>query len=299
VLIARAFRVPVVIHIHGGGFPRYLRRFRGAKLSVLNRCAAIVVVNDHLRDMFGDHPCSARVRVLYNMLPDRTGDERLPQDNNGTTPPVRILYLGRFDPLKGCLELLEAFRTIRSTRCDAHLIMAGEGRQWQAARRFIEEHHLQDAVELLGWVEGDAKERLLDAADVMALPSSVEAFPMVILEAMQRAMPVVTVNRPGVEAQVVNRETGIIAPTPAPEHLAAALLTLIEDAQLRRQYGEAGRRRFLERFTSEVIGPELAEIYRACASGTRPSAPADRPARPADEPAALVPTGASICDDFS
>ena len=271
----------------------------GAKLSVLNRCAAILVVNDHLREMFGDHPCSARVRVLYNMLPDRAGRGRLPKDNDGKTPLVRILYLGRFDPLKGCLELLEAFRTIRSTRSDARLIMAGEGRQWQAARRFIEENHLQDAVELHGWVDGEAKERLLDAANVMVLPSSVEAFPMVILEAMQRAMPVVTVNRPGVETQVVNRETGIIAPTPAPEHLAAALSTLIEDARLRRQYGEAGRRRFLERFTSKVIGPELVEIYRTCARGTRPSAPADRTTRPADEPVVLVPTGASICDDFS
>jgi glycosyltransferase involved in cell wall biosynthesis len=284
----------VVIHIHGGGFPRYLRRCRGVKMSVLNCCGAILVVNDHLREMFDNEPCRDRVSVLYNMLPEPGGGRRPAPQRDGGPGPVRLLYLGRFDPLKGCLELLAAFSAIRSSGADVRLTMAGEGPTWQAARRLIEDNHLHEAVELLGWVDGEAKERLLDEADIMVLSSTVEAFPMVILEAMQRAMPVVTVARPGVETQVAEGETGIIAPSPAPEHLAAALRKLIEDANLRRQYGAAGRQRFLERFTSAVIGPQLADIYRRCAPGGRTVAPTDAAQQAADRPE-LTASEASAC----
>jgi glycosyltransferase involved in cell wall biosynthesis len=296
-LIARAFRMPVVMHIHAGSFAQYVRRFRTVKLSLLNCCAAILVVNDHLREIFDGQPYRDRVRVLYNMLPDRPGVRRQPPDGNGTPAVMRIIFLGRFVPLKGCPELLQAFRAIHSARSDVRLVMAGSGCEWKAARRFVEENHLREVVDLPGWVGREAKERLLDKADIMVLPSSCEAFPMVILVAMQRALPVVTVARPGVETQVTDGETGIIAPSPAPEHLAAALLELIDNPHLRRQYGAAGRRRFLERFTADVLGPELVQIYRTCAAGSRATLSRGPTTHEVCGPCKPTATGASTCDN--
>lgn len=262
--IARVFRIPVVIHIHGGGFPLYLRRFRALKLAFLNRCASILVVNDHLLDMLDDERLRDRVKVLYNMLPEPLPGRRHSRSDVQTSSSVHILYLGRFDALKGCMELLEAFRTVHKKHPNAILTMAGNGNNWQAARRFVADNQLSQSVALPGWIEGDRKEQLLDAADILVLPSFCEAFPMVILEAMQRAIPVVTAARPGAETQVVDHETGIIAKSAAPEHLAAALLELIDDPSLRNRYGAAGRQLFLQRFTSDVIGPQLVDIYCSC-----------------------------------
>jgi len=170
--------------------------------------------------------------------------------------------------LKGCMELLEAFHTVHTKHPEARLVMAGNGQNWEAACRFVAENHLKESVVLPGWIEGEGKERLLDEAGILVLPSLCEAFPMVILEAMQRALPVVTAARPGAETQVVDHVTGIIAVSAAPEHLAAALLELIEHPSLCREYGDAGRRRFLERFTSDVIGPQLVDIYCSCTNTT-------------------------------
>lgn len=263
--IARVFRIPVVIHIHGGGFPQYLRRFRSMKLAILNSCVSILVVNDHLLDMLDYEPLRGRVKVLYNMLPEPLAAGHQSEHADQESSNARILYLGRFDPMKGCLELLEAFRMIHAKQPEAQLVMAGNGRNWEAARQFVADNHLEQSVALPGWIEGVGKERLLDEANILVLPSLVEAFPMVILEAMQRAIPVVTAARPGAETQVVDHATGIIAASAAPEHLAASLLELVESPSLRRRYGDAGRQRFLERFTSDVIGPQLVDIYRSCA----------------------------------
>ena len=68
-----------------------------------------------------------------------------------------ILYLGRFDPMKGCLELLEAFRMIHAKQPEAQLVMAGNGRNWEAARQFVADNHLEQSVALPGWIEGVGK----------------------------------------------------------------------------------------------------------------------------------------------
>jgi glycosyltransferase involved in cell wall biosynthesis len=269
ILMARCFGQPVLLHIHGGGFPEYVKRFQAVKMRLIGCCALVLVVNDHLCAMFEDQPFRSRVKVLYNMLPEPpvAGARHCPTDKGDGV--ANILFLGRFEAAKGCIELLDAFRMLHGAHPRARLIMAGNGPLWDAARRFVEEHRLDGSVELPGWVEGQAKQRLLAEADILVLPSRCEAFPMTVLEAMQWAIPVVTVARPGAETQVVHGHTGLIARSISPADIHGALCELLQNPPLRRDYGAAGRRRFLERFTSEAIMRQLVDLYRSAAAGKR------------------------------
>ena len=219
--------------------------------------------------MFDDQPFRSRVKVLYNMLPEppAAAARHCPADKRDGA--ATILFLGRFEAAKGCLELLDAFRMLHRAHPRARLIMAGNGPLGDAARRFVEEHDLSGSVELPGWVEGQEKQRLLDEADILVLPSRCEAFPMTVLEAMQRAIPVVTVARPGAETQVAHGHTGLIARSMSPADIQGALCELLQNPPLRRDYGAAGRRRFLERFTSEAIVRQLVNVYRSAAASKR------------------------------
>ena len=96
---------------------------------------------------------------------------------------------------------------------------------------------------------------------MLALPSWTEGLPLVVLEAMARGRPVVATAVGGTPELVVDGETGLLVPPRDPERSPAALRRLLDDAELRRRLGEAGRRRVAERFSS-------TRCARACSRST-------------------------------
>ncbi len=102
---------------------------------------------------------------------------------------------------------------------------------------------------------------LLDAADVFVLPSRHEGMPLVLLEAMDAGLPVVATRVIGSEEVVADGETGFLVPPEDPAALGAALARLLADTELRERFGQAGRRRFRERFTHRRMAAATAEVY--------------------------------------
>jgi glycosyltransferase involved in cell wall biosynthesis len=65
----------------------------------------------------------------------------------------------------------------------------------------------------------------------------------------------------GTPEVVADGETGLLVPPRDPAALAAALRRLLEDPELRRRFGEAGRRRVAERFTAKAMEEKILELY--------------------------------------
>src|SRR3954468_2162166 len=85
--------------------------------------------------------------------------------------------------------------------------------------------------------------RLLAAADLLVLPSLYEGLPNVVLEAMRFRKPVVATAAPGRPEVVEDGRTGLLVPLHSPPALAQAIRTVLDDADLARQLGAAGRAR--------------------------------------------------------
>jgi glycosyltransferase involved in cell wall biosynthesis len=93
-------------------------------------------------------------------------------------------------------------------------------------------------------------------------PSSADAFPTALLEAMAAGVPVVATAVGGIPEIVDDGETGILlAPPPAPEAFARALETLLGDPERRARMGERGRARWEERFSAERWAQRLRAVY--------------------------------------
>jgi glycosyltransferase involved in cell wall biosynthesis len=106
----------------------------------------------------------------------------------------------------------------------------------------------------------------LSAADVVALPSRSEAYPMVLLEAAAHGRPVIATDVGGVSEIVENRKSGVLVPDPAGSDTVAdltAALDLLRDAQLRAEMGQYARTRWQAEFTPAQMARSTAEIYRA------------------------------------
>jgi len=88
-----------------------------------------------------------------------------------------------------------------------------------------------------------------------------EGFPLSILEAMRAGLPVVASDVGGVREAVMEGETGFLVPRRDGEALRARLRQLITNASLRVKMGQAGRKRFEERFTFEQMFRKTVEVY--------------------------------------
>lgn len=168
-----------------------------------------------------------------------------------------ILYVGKGDfEKKGGLVLLDAFERVRRQRPDAQLHIVGQPSL--AARPGVVSHgYVSDRAKLL---------TLLRQAHVLTLPSLVDRFGIVLVEAMACSTPCVASDY-GAMPEVV-ADAGLIVPQGDAGALAAALLSLLGDPQRSRQLGANGRRRYEARYNWPTIWATVrSEIAQAMAEG--------------------------------
>jgi glycosyltransferase involved in cell wall biosynthesis len=168
--------------------------------------------------------------------------------------------VARLCDVKGQRELIAALAEVP----DARLVLVGDDLEQGGAFRDALEREagragVRDRVVFTG-PRPDAR-ALIGELDVLALPSWTEGLPLVVLEAMASARPVVATPVGGTPELVEDGETGLLVPPRDPGALAAALRRLLADADLRRRLGEAGERRVRERFSLDAMTGRVLAIY--------------------------------------
>lgn len=181
---------------------------------------------------------------------------------DGTVPLVGVV--GRLEPQKGHTYLLEAWPAVLRDFPDARLLVAGDGTLRRALQAQAQALGAADSVIFAGF-RADVP-RLLDALDVLCLPSLYEGMPLTAIEAAAMARPVVATAVDGTPEVVADGETGRLVPPAAARPLAEALLDLLRDPARARRMGEAARARALVRFDLTRQVEETARIYRRVAA---------------------------------
>ena len=104
--------------------------------------------------------------------------------------------------------------------------------------------------------------RYLSAADIFAFPSRDEGFPVAPIEAMSAGLPCVAATAPGITDIFEGGEASgaVLVPVDDPAAFADALVRLIDDAALCEELGRRARRRALDGFSLDAIGPRLAAL---------------------------------------
>ncbi len=157
-----------------------------------------------------------------------------------------LLFVGRLRIRKGVEVLLEALARPGLGR--AHLLVAGDGEHRGALEEKAQELGVYDRVRFLGRCSAGQVRSLLDGASALVVPSIYEGMPLVILEAMEAARPVIASEVSGIPEVVTNGLTGWLVPAEDPRSLAAALEELIFDPDEGRRRGREGRQRVREQF---------------------------------------------------
>lgn len=189
---------------------------------------------------------------------------------NGTEPAdgQEILYIGRLVPEKGQAVLLEALALLAERGLRPRLLMAGEGALRPDLERLAGKLGIAAQVDFLGAVGQDQLRDLYERAAAFCLPSFGEGVPVVLMEAMAMEVPVVTTRIAGIPELVEDGRSGFVVAPGHLEELADRLQRLLEDPELRRQLGAAGRAKVIAEFDAERSAEQLFTLFEhRCPSG--------------------------------
>ncbi|MGP4001226.1 glycosyltransferase family 4 protein [Streptomyces sp. 8N706] len=178
--------------------------------------------------------------------------------------PGRIVTTSSADvPLKGLVHLVEALAKLRTENPRAHLVVVGKRAEDGPVAAAIERYGLEGAVEFVKGITDEELADLVRGAQVACVPSLYEGFSLPAAEAMATGTPLVATTGGAIpEVAGPDGETCLAVPPGDAGALAAALGRVLDDAELRRRLGTAGRERVLRRFTWEQAARGTAEHYR-------------------------------------
>ena len=171
---------------------------------------------------------------------------------------------------KGHRDLIEALAPIRDRLPKSwRLLVIGRDDGIGSELKGLAQHFgMTDNIMWLG--ERPDVEELLSASDIFVLPSHQEGFSNALLEAMAARLPAVATAVGGNIDAVADNETGLLVPVRDPRALAAAILRLAQNADLRRSFGDAARRRVEERFSLQACVDRYEILYRALGEADPP-----------------------------
>ncbi|MDX3224835.1 glycosyltransferase family 4 protein [Streptomyces sp. ME19-01-6] len=252
------------------GFTRMQKR-------VARRLPSVLTVSGSSRreiaDQLGVRP--GRVHVVHIGADTRlfSPDPAVPE------VPGRIVTTSSADvPLKGLVHLVEALAKVRTENPDAHLVVVGKRPETGPVAEAVTRYGLEGAVDFVKGISDAELVDLVRGAQIACVPSLYEGFSLPAAEAMATGTPLVATTGGAIpEVAGPDGETCLAVPPGDAGALAAALTRLLDDAELRRKLGAAGRERVLEHFTWERAAIGTVERYRE-AIAARAGAPRPRPA---------------------
>lgn len=272
--IARALRVPQVVHLHYIVGP-WLGQHA---IDTLETTEMVIGVSDYIRDNAIHHGVRAdRVHALYNSVDvppvlseldrdrirrDVIGELSLPDD------AILVGMVARLSVSKGQVDLVQALRSTLTRDRRVHLLLIGTeyprcNGLTKRIRSDARASGITNQVHLLG--QRSDIPRILDALDVFAHPSLQDPCPLAVLEAGAHGLAVVAWRDGGTETLVVDEETGLLVDPGDIAGLTRALDTIIGDPALQRTLGEKARARVATVYNPDVAGERFLELLQQAA----------------------------------
>ncbi len=197
------------------------------------------------------------------------GDGQAFRRRQGWTDEPLIVFLGRKVEGKGIETLLSVMPPVWAEAPRAVLLLAGQTSPYFKDLMDRLPVGREPRLRSLDNFPEKEKNDLLAAADLLALPSAVESFGVVFLEAWAQKKPVIGANIPAVAAMVEEGKDGYLVPYGDPPALAQAILKLLKDPDQRRQMGEAGRVKVRGRFEVGKVAEKMEAFFLQLIGHTR------------------------------
>ncbi|MGM9986035.1 MAG: glycosyltransferase [Bacillaceae bacterium] len=258
----KAFKTKMIVTVHGGDLDKMIRIhpfiYKWTK-KVLQEADAVIAVGEELYNRVS-HEFGAKQKNVYRL--SMGVDERIfyPMKETGNLPATIkgkhiILFVGNIVKQKGIDELINAFSIVEKEMEDIILIFIGPIRDDSFLRKIKEKKRIL----YIGALQQREICIWMNRATVFVLPSHLEGFGLVALEAMACGTPVIGTEVGGLKYLLKDGHGILVQPYDVTE-LAEAIIKLVKDPSKQKELIKKGQKRAKEHSVEKVLST-LEELY--------------------------------------
>jgi len=258
VIIGKLCNIPVVISEHFSAFPKKSLPFSEVKKAkfCMERSRAVLPVSNYLRKSIENHGIKNRFHVIPNVV-----DVKLfyPSHKNKDAYIKRILLVALLDSKKGVPHLLKALSMLKNRRSDFILDIVGDGPEREKYEKMADALGIAEKINFYGTKTKKEVATFMQKSHFFVLPSPLETFGVVLIEALASGLPVIATNIGG-PSEIINNNVGILIQPASPIALEKAIDYMLN--HYKDYDSEALAKYTREKFSYEVIGNKINHIYQ-------------------------------------
>lgn len=257
VLILKLLRCKMVFHYHNKGIQKYQGKWLLNKIySFQFRNSRAILLSELLYPDLSKYLPREKVYFCPNGIPSVQHidlDFQILKRNSKTTP--EILFLSNMMEAKGVYIFLEACNILntKKVKFQANFIGAWADIKQNDFNAFVVKNKLERKVVYAGERYGNEKSEFFNAADIFVHPTLNDCFPLVVLEAMQHGLPVISSDEKALPEIIENSISGYIIPKNDPAALAEKIELLIRNPFLRSRMGKNALKKFNDSYTLNIF----------------------------------------------
>jgi glycosyltransferase involved in cell wall biosynthesis len=262
IIVCKLFCKNIILHQHGKGFSKYREKsiynylyricFKDVKVILLSwrlyNDISYFVKKDQI------YICPNGIPEIYNYQPNYDKENKV----------LRLLFLSNLIISKGVYELLNACKILKDKGYIFECLFIGGHTKELSLKIFHEEiqkRDLNDFVKYLGTALFEKKSQFYEMCDIFVFPTFHESFGLVLLEAMQHGLPIVTTYEGGIPDIVKDNINGFLCYPQDNIGLAEKIEILLNDKHLRIKFGENGFKIFKSKFKKDTFEKKIIEIF--------------------------------------
>ncbi len=265
VIILKLFRKKIIYHFHNKGVrTKQHKKLDNLLYSFTFKDTKSILLSPLLYNDIAKYVRTEDVFYCANGIPEIYNHSTMKGECNKKNNPCTLLFLSNMIVEKGVMVLLDACKLLKKNNSSFECHFVGE---WASVseddfKQYVAINNLSDCIFSHGKKYNEEKLAFFCSSHVFVLPTFNECFPLVLLEAMQFQLPVVSTNEGGIAEIISDGVTGFIVPHNNPIKLADTLRLLINNAELISQMGAAGKKRFQEKFTIKHFEDRMLTILK-------------------------------------
>ncbi len=179
----------------------------------------------------------------------------------GEGSSLRLITVGRLDPIKGYPLLLDALTKVVKTNANVHLTMVGSGPLEQLLKDKVTSLSLSNSVSMPGAISAEKLPDVLNDHDCLIVSSFMEGVPVVLMEAMSKGMLVISTAVGGVPELVTHNQNGLIITPGSVDSLANAILDLAHRREPLDAMRAAARDTIVREFNVHHQGEQMQALF--------------------------------------
>lgn len=262
ILIIRFSDAKILYHIHGKGIQESISKSllkRRIYIWAFRKSSVVFLANSlkyDFKDIF-----KGNSYVVNNAVDLEEENKPL----NDVIKSIRILFFSNLLYSKGIIDYLDALKIFTSDNPEVPIrgIIVGQEADLKTKDlgKEISIRSLDGLVTYLGSKFSKEKQLVFCNSDILIYPSYNDAFPLVLLEAMQAGMPIIATKEGAIPEIVDDGITGFLVDKHHSDQIAKKLEILINNPELRKKLGDAGRKKFLEKYTLEIFESNMKNVF--------------------------------------